>query len=80
MLVRIPAVLLMISAALSVAAADTPRNQEIAALRTACKADIERLCPDVEPGQGRLKECLMSHKEQMSVGCIEALRKFKKEK
>lgn len=78
MLVRTLALLSLIAAALPVAAADTPQRQEMAALRSACKADIERLCPDVEPGQGRIKDCLMSHKEAMSAGCIDALRKFKK--
>ena len=46
----------------------------LAALRTYCKADIERLCPNVEPGDGQIKACLMAQKEQMSVGCAEALR------
>jgi len=78
MLMRTLAVLSLISVALPVAAADNPQRQEFAALRSACKADIERLCPDVEPGQGRIKDCLMSRKEEMSAGCIEALREFKK--
>jgi hypothetical protein len=40
--------------------------------------DIERLCPNVGPGGGRMKACLMKHKEQMSVGCAQALQKLKK--
>ena len=51
--------------------------QEIQALRTYCKADIERLCAGVQPGGGRIKECLMANKEQMSVGCAQALQKLK---
>ena len=50
---------------------------EIQALRAYCKADVERLCPGVEPGGGRIKACLMANKEQMSVGCAQALMKFK---
>ena len=53
-------------------------DKEMAALREYCKADIERLCPKVEPGGGRIKECLMKHKEKLEVGCAQALAKLKK--
>ena len=26
--------------------------------RAACRADVERLCPDVQPGGGRIAACL----------------------
>ncbi len=45
-----------------------------------CKPDIERLCPTVPPGEGRLMKCLMAHKMQMSVGCAETLKKLKEMK
>jgi hypothetical protein len=53
-------------------------REELEVLRTYCKADIERLCPNVEPGGGRIKACLMVQKEQMLVGCAQALEKLKK--
>lgn len=53
---------------------------EIQALRTYCKADIERLCPNVQPGGGRIKACLMANKELMTVGCAQALQKLKQSK
>lgn len=49
------------------------------ALLTYCKADIERLCAGVAPGGGRLIKCLKGHKEEMSVGCAQALMKLKKQ-
>jgi len=52
-------------------------EQEIEALRTYCKPDIERLCAGVEPGEGRIKECLKAHEMEISVGCAQALRKLK---
>jgi hypothetical protein len=55
-------------------------DAELEALRAYCKSDIERLCPNVEPGGGRIKECLMAQKEQMTVGCAQALQKLQKEK
>lgn len=42
-----------------------------------CKPDIERLCPQVPPGDGRLLKCLKSHGDQISVGCAKALQKLK---
>lgn len=53
---------------------------EMEALRTYCKADVERLCANVQPGEGRIKACLMANKESMSVGCAQALQKLKQSK
>ena len=53
-------------------------EKEKAALEKYCKSDVERLCPGVEPGGGKIKECLMKHKEEMSVGCAKALQELKK--
>ncbi|MCI0667650.1 MAG: cysteine rich repeat-containing protein [Methylococcaceae bacterium] len=55
-------------------------SEELKALRTYCKADVERLCPNVQPGGGRVKACLMANKDQMSVGCAKALQKLKQSK
>lgn len=46
---------------------------------TYCKADVERLCPGVEPGGGRIIKCLKEHKMEMSIGCGKALQKLKGE-
>ena len=42
-----------------------------------CKSDVERLCPGVEPGGGRIVQCLKAHKMEMSVGCAKAMQKMK---
>ena len=34
-----------------------------------CQADLERLCGDVEPGDGRVQACLDEKKGQVSVAC-----------
>lgn len=47
------------------------------ALLKYCQADIERLCAGIEPGGGRIIECLKGKKEEMSVGCAQALKKLK---
>jgi hypothetical protein len=59
-------------------AAESKMEHELQALKAHCGPDIERLCPKVEPGAGRLKACLTKHKEQISVGCAQALQKLKK--
>ena len=79
MTVRKTILLLAVSAAMpAFAQQPSELDKEIEALRTYCRADIERLCPNVEPGGGQIKACLMAQKEQMSVGCAQALQKLKK--
>jgi len=36
---------------------------------SACKGDVEKLCASVQPGGGRVGECLKAHRDQLSVGC-----------
>ena len=79
MTIRVTALLLLVSAALPAFAQQPSQlDKELEALRTYCKADIERLCSNVEPGGGKIKECLMAQKERMTVGCAQALQKLKK--
>jgi hypothetical protein len=42
----------------------------------ACSGDIEKLCSDVEPGGGRIKDCIKSKVNDLSTGCKEALAVF----
>ena len=43
-----------------------------------CKADVESKCKDVNPGQGRIAQCLIDQKASLSQGCQEAVAKFEK--
>ncbi|MCA9546522.1 MAG: hypothetical protein KC613_19090 [Myxococcales bacterium] len=47
------------------------------AFKGACQADRERLCGDVEPGEGRVKACMREHKAELSAECAEAIDRFK---
>jgi hypothetical protein len=40
----------------------------------ACKQDMQTLCNDVKPGEGRIKECMKSHRKQLSAGCKAAIK------
>ena len=35
----------------------------------ACAGDIENFCQGVQPGAGRMVQCLTQHKQQLSPGC-----------
>ena len=41
--------------------------------RMACAADLQRLCPDVTPGGGRIMQCLKGRMDQVSDGCKSAV-------
>lgn len=43
----------------------------------ACKADVEKLCPDVQPGGGRIIQCLKQHKDEVSAECKARLRQMR---
>jgi hypothetical protein len=47
-----------------------PSKMQIA---EACGADIDRLCPGVPPGQGRIKTCMKAHVSQLSASCFDTL-------
>lgn len=38
-----------------------------------CKADLEKYCKDVKPGEGRLLACLYAHSDDISARCEYAL-------
>jgi hypothetical protein len=54
--------------------------QQMEDLKSYCMSDIERLCKGIEPGGGRIVQCLKGHKKEMSVGCAQALQKLKAKK
>lgn len=42
-----------------------------------CKADAQRLCHGVQPGGGRIAQCLKAQQDQVSVGCAKELQAMK---
>lgn len=50
-----------------------PPPPPVHSVAVACKQDIETLCPDIKPGDGRLKACFKSNYKQLSPGCKGAL-------
>lgn len=41
-----------------------------------CEPDIEKTCADVEPGEGRIAQCLIDNKAKISASCQEAVADF----
>lgn len=72
---------LMLAAALlvsagSVLAADDASGGRPQGPRGACKADAQKLCPGIKPGGGRIAACLKEHRDDVSPGCMENLKKM----
>jgi hypothetical protein len=55
-----------------------PSQQALADARVACDTDIQKLCPGVQPGGGRILACLKQHKDQVSDVCKQAVIKATK--
>lgn len=62
----------------SIFAADPPANNSTA--RGACKGDVQKLCPDVKPGGGRIIACLKENRDKVSVTCKTQLEKMRDKK
>ena len=48
-----------------------PASAAHAAGNSACSQDRDKFCKDVKNGQGRIRECLQSHLDQLSPACRE---------
>ncbi|MED5622268.1 cysteine rich repeat-containing protein [Ideonella sp. BN130291] len=57
-------------------AADAPKADGTVA--EACKGDVEKLCPGVQPGEGRVVACLKEHKKDVSKECKTEIVKQRK--
>jgi hypothetical protein len=38
-------------------------------VRAACQTDIHALCGSVQPGGGRIRDCMRQHRAELSAGC-----------
>ena len=72
-----PIVLLAAVAALAAGPALAQSGGGQQAARAACAADVQKLCQGVQPGGGRLLQCLKAHATQVSAGCKWALAQLR---
>ena len=59
------------------AAQKSERHAARDAMREACAADVANFCKDVQPGGGKLRECLHYNREHLSPGCLAAWQKLR---
>src|ERR1019366_7502392 len=48
-------------------------SPQLSDARTACASDVQKLCPGVPSGGGRVLACLKQHQDQVSDGCNRAI-------
>ena len=58
--------LLFAGAALAALWATGAAAQQASQLRQACAADYQQFCPGVQPGGGRILQCMRQHADQLS--------------
>lgn len=46
---------------------------EMRAAMETCRPDVERLCPGVQPGDGRIMACMREHRREIGQPCRSAL-------
>jgi len=61
-------------AAVAAEAAGPAASAPLAAVADACRDDVQKLCPGVQPGEGRIAACLRDKRRQLSDGCKAALK------
>jgi len=47
---------------------------ELEKIGKACKGDIDHFCAKVEPGQGRIAQCLADNAPNLSQGCLATMK------
>jgi Cysteine rich repeat len=48
-------------------------KEEVREFAQACKADSDKLCKGIQPGGGRILQCLKQHEGELSPGCKEKM-------
>lgn len=61
----------------SVASAQQPSRQQLMELRSVCEADLRTLCAGIQPGGGKLAQCLQQNISSVSQPCREKLAELK---
>lgn len=77
---RAGAAALLLFAGAGAAAAQQPANNQMmmsGAVKQACASDVKTLCPGIEPGGGRLMQCLHENSAKVSPKCKTALGEAK---
>ena len=52
-------------------------QEKVGKMKEACKADKEKLCKDVEPGDGKILKCFKEHESELSAACKDTMSRSK---
>jgi hypothetical protein len=44
-------------------------NEKVKECEKECKTDVEKICKDIKPGQGRIVRCLKQPQAELSADC-----------
>lgn len=55
------------------ASAQALSRDQMQAVRAACEADVRATCPGVQPGGGRILQCIKANPDKISKPCKDAL-------
>lgn len=55
------------------ASAQAVSRDQMQAVRVACEADVRATCPGVQPGGGRILQCIKANPDKISKPCKDAL-------
>jgi hypothetical protein len=58
---------------MAVAFAPTLALAEPGPLHGACMSDVKTLCGSIQPGGGRIRECMKEHRAELSIACKVAI-------
>jgi hypothetical protein len=74
MVKRVAGLFLLSLLALSAATGAVAQGPPDPAVVAACTGDAQRLCRGVQPGEGRIGQCLKAHAMELSSGCVAAVQ------
>ena len=65
----------IVIATAAMAEAQSPQlsRAEMRTVASACKSDVQTLCAGVQPGGGRIGQCLQQNAEKVSASCKQTL-------
>src|SRR6516162_9766965 len=72
-LTRVVIGLLTLTGVVAPLAAQQLSDAQRSAIKSACRADYQRVCASVPPGTKDSLQCLVQHSDQVSSGCRDAL-------
>jgi hypothetical protein len=69
-------IVLMIGAILMLWSSNATAQERVAVAGGKCRADLQKLCPGIPPGNDNLRNCMREHLHEVSLPCAVALARF----